>query len=360
MKYNWSSQDLRNDLQTLLRMLKEEQDPLVREKIYQYIDETKAMIIDEEMSDDVVERSFRYDDVELRKLCKEVSTYNMYYPIIRDFRNKIADTFIKYKQKAKKQQVELSQDDIVELIHELFKSTNKEFYQMFLEMYKRNDKHIRFYSSEPISSSGRMFFIPGLNKQYIEIARKSGHEALLTLAHEEGHAIASAMNQERYMGLDTTFCEIESTFFELLANDFFYDELKLEVFPQEMLNLLGKSYDTSNEILGTVNIARRLFSMNNPTLNELQKLDYDLAVRVENIICYDPSITSDVNYVFSHIVAIELFELYKEDKDLALSILKEIIQRKKDQTEYQSIITNVSPNKSLVKHKDRIMTRLNE
>ena len=65
--------------------------------------------------------------------------------------------------------------------------------------------------------------------------------------------------------------------------------------------------------------------------------------------------TDDImRYLFGYICAVELFETYKEDPELALDLYKKIIKRKKNQSEYDSIYDNITPVKSLNKHINRL------
>ena len=61
-----------------------------------------------------------------------------------------------------------------------------------------------------------------------------------------------------------------------------------------------------------------------------------------------------MKYLFSYLVAVELFEAYKEDQDLGINLFNKIINRDKEQSEYQSIYASVTPVKSMRKHIERL------
>ena len=59
-------------------------------------------------------------------------------------------------------------------------------------------------------------------------------------------------------------------------------------------------------------------------------------------------------YVIGYIAAIELFEIYKQDKDLAFNLLKRIVSEDDTKTEYQRIVENVNMTEHVDEHVKRI------
>ena len=375
MEYYWDSKTLRKDLKTLEDLLKQEQNPVVRERIVEYIGEIKTTIIDEEtpLQDTSVETKSSVDN--LIEVCKLTPYYELYYPFLEEFKNRLREFFSQYETKLireKKETSSLSKEDIIELVHELFKSTNKEFYEAYSRLYKERKKHIRFKEAKTKALAqdpciGGTIFLPGLNKPYVHVDNfnptKRKTDALLTLTHEEGHAVASLLNTDRYFSNHSFFKEIESTFFELIGNDFYGKTLKDKSFARTALGYLEGSYYEAYHAVNKKLLADKLFAMGIPLDENIRIKDKALEtiymdVLEDDGLSQDNIVENEIKYSFSHLVAIELFELYKEDKDLALHLLKTIIERGKEKSEYKSITSIITPGKSLIKYKDGLIKRI--
>ncbi|MBO5376636.1 MAG: hypothetical protein J6A52_07305 [Bacilli bacterium] len=375
MEYYWDSKTLRKDLKTLEDLLKQEQNPVVRERIVEYIGEIKTMIIDEEtpLQDTSDETKSSVDN--LIEVCKLTPYYELYYPFLEEFKNRLSEFFSQYETKLireKKETSSLSKEDIIELVHELFKSTNKEFYEAYSRLYKERKTHIRFKEAKTKALAqdpciGGTIFLPGLNKPYVHVDNfnptKRKTDALLTLTHEEGHAVASLLNTDRYFSNHSFFKEIESTFFELLGNDFYGKILNDKSFARTALGYLEGSYYEAYHAVNKKLLADKLFAMGIPLDENIRIKDKALEtiymdVLEDDGLSQDNIVENEIKYSFSHLVAIELFELYKEDKDLALHLLKTIIERGKEESEYKSITSVITPGKSLIKYKDGLIKRI--
>lgn len=375
MEYYWDSKTLRKDLKTLEDLLKQEQNPVVRERIVEYIGEIKTTIIDEEtpLQDTSDETKSPVDN--LIEVCKLTPYYELYYPFLEEFKNKLREFFSQYETKLireKKETSSLSKEDIIELVHELFKSTNKEFYEAYSRLYKERKTHIRFAEAKTKALAqdpciGGTIFLPGLNKPYVHVDNfnptKRKTDALLTLTHEEGHAVASLLNTDRYFSNHSFFKEIESTFFELIGNDFYGKILNDKSFARTALGYLEGSYYEAYHAVNKKLLADKLFAMGIPLDENIRIKDKALEtiymdVLEDDGLSQDNIVENEIKYSFSHLVAIELFELYKEDKDLALHLLKTIIERGKEESEYKSITSVITPGKSLIKYKDGLIKRI--
>lgn len=358
MNYTWDSSDLRKDLKELEKRLEQENDPIIREQIYGYIIETKIIIIEEEL---IQEKPTETDY--LSEIYRTSPLFIMYYPIIETFISRIKgiedqiDIFKLLKNPDENKKFLLTPKDSIELIHEFFRTTPKEIFDIHNRIYRRK-KHIRFDNCKIPETKGEMIFIPGVNKPYITISTDQNDSGLLiSMSHEEGHAVASLINPNRYQRDEHSFySEIESLFFELIADDYFENELDSETFKNEKLIELLDFLETATMIIEQKNIADIGFKQKNPTAAAI-KID-------KSILSCDTSTDSGVciiedymKYAISYIVAIELYELYKEDKEQAVEKLKNILNRGESDSEYQNIMTTVTPNKSLVKFRNRLITK---
>ena len=96
------------------------------------------------------------------------------------------------------------------------------------------------------------------------------------------------------------------------------------------------------------------YRLGNPDEEYLKKIIKDEPLK--SMIDETPgtSFEDDIKYLFCYIIAIELYEAYKKDKNTAIEMLKEILTRNEKETEYQNITRIVTPNKSLIKFKNYI------
>lgn len=353
MIFNWTSKDLRNDLRTLEKMLKEETNPEIREQLYKAIVEAKRAIICEELE----EQEEDYHPKALFDLYDEAAMFEMYYPMIKEFVSKLRytmDTF-SFNSPIRPWNLNLTEKDMFELMHEFFKTTTKEIKDIYDEINKCK-KRIRFQSVDCYEPHGSMLFIPGLNKPYITIGIGEDKSSIMpTFAHEEGHSIGSILNPLRYTESEhSIYVEIESIFFELIGTDYFSKELNNEEIKKQQFHKMQSLFFQAEEILLERRLATAGFKQHNPDKDNIKLEDNDLIFTLKDITIGGCTFKRDINYVVSYIIAVELYELYQEDKELAIDCLKRIVQRGKEKSEYLNITGIVTPNKSLIKHKKRI------
>lgn len=210
MKFYWDSKSLRRDLKVLERKFKEERNPGLKEELGNYIAMIKKQIFYEEVEDEKDEEQECLDNI-----TTEVPAFEMYYPYIKVFKQKL-DRFVEMAYYPKKEDARkrfLKKEEIVELVHELFKSTNKEIYEKFCSIYNNRYQTIRFLDKD--AGYGRMIFIPGINKPYTSLGNPTSESyrlSLITATHEMSHGVYSLINPRRYTEDDYFFQEIETSF----------------------------------------------------------------------------------------------------------------------------------------------------
>lgn len=358
MKYFWSTKTLRNDVKLLERMYKEEINPRIKEEIAACINEAKAYIFEEEVED-----KDKIDDLDA--LCRAIPIFQEYYPYISEYRKKLQSYVDKEYEKetemsenTQEKNRKLSKDDVMDLVNELYKSIGGEIYQQFSKIFKNRFNNTRFQKQVERPS---MIFIPGLNKPYMTLMSPEDdtyRTVLLSATHELAHGTASLINPRRYYGEEYYFNEIETFFFELVAQDYFACELNDKGFYDDAKCILLSQTDISEDILWTKKIADKRYKLGNPSKEKLlEKLTNKvLKSLIEGDIYSEPD--DDIKYLFSYIVAIELYEVYKVDKYLALEMLNSIIDKKENESELESIRKIVTPNKSLIKYKNYIERKI--
>lgn len=358
----WNITTLRNDLKNLEALLRKEKNETIRNQIKRYVAETKRIIIEEEIND--------YDEGYISKnrlidLYRTVPIFELYYPILEEYSKKLRqDEKIPYyfeQDTEENEHLSFNNQEMLELVHELFKTFPIDIRNLHNKVYERED-HIRFNKMQNENQDGRIIFIPGLNKPYLEVGENDNKRIMLsTLVHEEGHAIASLLNSKRYKDDNCGyFLEIESIFFELIGNDYFKKELNNPAFSLDSLYKISSFDYIAKKILEQKRLATECFKKHNP-INPTQTLkDESLRQCLFDLNLNGNLINSYMKYLVGFIIAIELFEIYKKDQELAFEYLKDIVKNSTDENEYEQITRNVTPNKSLIKFKKRITKSINE
>lgn len=358
----WDIKTLRNDLKTLEALLRKEQNETIKTQIKSYIAETKRVIIEEEING--YDKQYVTQN-RLIDLYRTVPIFELYYPIVEEYLKKLkkAEAIPYYFEQDTEENEHLpfNNQEMLDLVHELFKTFPSDICNLHNRVYERED-HIRFDKIPRENREGRIIFIPGLNKPYLEVGEKDNKRIMLsTLVHEEGHAVASLINPRRYTDDNCGyFLEIESIFFELIGNDYFKKELNNPAFSLDTLYKIS-SYDyIAKKILEQKRLATECFRKNNPINPNRHLTDDSLRECLIDLNLNGCQINFYMKYLVGFIIAIELFEIYKKDKELAFEYLKEIVKNTTSENEYEQIARNVTPNKSLIKFKKRITKSVNE
>lgn len=283
------------------------------------------------------------ENIEVLNLFKEIekTSFDMKDILLKDYTNLTKTKFLwKYIENAsrldttfipniKEKEFKLSNKDLIEILNDFFKNaTDKKTYELFLKIYKDNKKSIHIINKENYYP-GDTLYIEYFNKTYIQIYKSNTFDDITTLAHEFGHAIQYNTNYNiNYFKNLSAYVEIISVFFELLANEYFYKtEFKN--------NAILSEYDLFIDNIGSCKDLKEEFKI----LNKVSIKDYEnkliLKERINNYIKELPInyinyfidlIPSDFYiYSFAFIVASNIYNIYKKDKEFAFLILYEII-----------------------------------
>ncbi len=350
----WSINDFRRDFKELKKKYRECDNVVEKEKIinqmmtlcsaitfFEYdIHSDYDLITDDSGNLKIVNNTIEEE--------KELSTYfvnnikfDMYHPFFYKFRKELNCLKDVDEFSFKNNEVQLNRKDVIELINEFFKHTNKEMYEYYLKFDKRK---INYLKNESVDK-GITYASPGVNRFYINVGEDGDkRRQLKTLIHERGHVIGQMINSDRSENKDF-FSEIEGLFFELIAGDYFAKELNDTSFYNYQLNDTLMFYKAANKVLRCKEVSSKTFNNMSKTKSPFDLFkEYSKGEDLSRI-----DIPKDTRYVFSYLVALELREVYYKDKDMAFDLLKRIIGKNEEKTEYQRIIENVTPSKSLVK-----------
>ena len=277
-----------------------------------------------------------------------VSKYELYYPFIQEFRDKL-NTILKIKEYEFKVpgKLNVSRDDLLDIVEDVFKSTTKEIYDLYVRIGRNS---INFDETRDYED-GESFYFPVVDKKFIEVGGKGNQEgAIWTIPHEAGHVIGHMINNNRNVKQDH-FQEIEGHFFELISLDYLQDNVDYEYFNGLMKRRLFEYYNDSKKEVAFKKVIDNTFD-NLPTTDDPYDYYEKLIKNEEDYGDFD--VPDNINYVIGYIAAIELFEIYKQDKNLAFNLLKRIVSEDDTKTEYQRIVENVNMTEHVDEHVKRI------
>ena len=375
---SWSTDNFRDILKEYERLYNQTDNDKDRDKLLDYICNMKYEIAIEELTKfereklDNKDESSNINNVltdedelnldkttcfgELTHDIYDMSKYINIYPYIEEFKTKLKNLLkydsYKFREPGK---LKLSKNDIFELIHDLFKSTTKEIYNKYLELEKEKDSIVELDASID-TNDGSSYYFPIVNKRFISVGTKGDSEELLsTLAHEFGHSIGSMYNGDRYVNGDF-FLEIESQFFELIANDYFANKINKNYYEGLSKEILYDYYSNAKGFIANRDILDEVFNKLNTVDNPYEYYTF----LVDNNTDYKTiDIPEKTKYLFGYIVALELFEIYKDDKELAIELLKNIICKDDNRTELSRITNNIDINSRIEKHVKRLRLERN-
>ena len=359
----WTITNIRRDLSTLRKRYRESSDLKEKEIILKQIRSLMRHACDIEFSrhskpvkiseiqdvNDIMSNE-KNSEMELTEAMLYVAEYELFYPylrrlvkVLKDIEN--IDSFV-----FEEDSYRLSNKEILELTHDFFKFTTDEIYRYYSKI---NSKQIRF-NTDMVAGEGYTYFVPGLNKAYIDVGVCGDKRRTLnTLTHESGHVIGTFINNKR---LDNTdfFFEIESLFFQYISEEYFANVLEDNTFIHFGAQRMLEYYRDVSRLLRFKEAAKKTFDGmirgENPyTLFE----EYSDGEDFSNL-----DVDSVVRYTISSLVAEELKEVYDQDKRAAFDLLKQIVRSNKKRTELQRITDVVSPGESLIRVKKKTLKRI--
>lgn len=317
MQYNWSKYNLLDRLDEL-KKIKKGVSKKERILINQNIDFLKGNIEELENNpnnelsylDRIIMATYYFDDHDFLK--DDIKNFALY----------LTDLKVKEFEYNK---ISISQKELLQITHDFYKSQDKEIYNKFMESYKYRRNHLRFINESDYC--GTTYSIPYFNETFIEVINTPDINMLYSLIHEYAHAIAFHFNPNSFMDYNRYFTnEIESTFFELVASDYLKKNVNV-----------GSEYEAIyNDFLTTINNCVdltdylkliELYSKNKIRTNRgLRKIAYEECdftnLYYENLMEITPSALTP--YVIGYLFAVELYELYKFDKEKALYNFKKM------------------------------------
>ncbi len=338
MNYNWGINNLINDKKNLKEMYKKETNLVKKYELLRYIDDLNTLIKMKKLKIENIalnnsfithykpylwnERYYNlinyYYETSLKKFKQIKLTTTDLENAIKDYLN---DANLEY----------YSLDACFEIAREVYGDTNNSIYKYFMQIYKNRHEIVKERNNlyDENVFVGSCLYIAGVDKPYIEIHNMAGLEKVNTVIHEIAHSIMRLKYPNRAFDENDRFTEeIESTFFELVFQNGI----------GQLINQLDSSFQTAETTFSTY-IASQEVNMHQKIMQEIKnnkieinnefykklKTKYKITKNQANYYI-NQEISDFGQYVIGHMVALELYKIYKQDKKEALKILDKIIK----------------------------------
>jgi hypothetical protein len=285
------------------------------------------------------------------KTLSSLPNYRVYLPYVYDFICKLDSYKIDEEEIVRVNNSDYTEKDMYDLSREFYKQVGGKFFTAYKEFDKEKKNRINFCNFDSVDST--TYYIPGINSFYINLgALNDDRDFIEAFIHEAGHIISAKINNKRYNS-NNIFTEIESLFFEILADDFLYKETGDIYFKDMEKDKVDKYYYEGN-IIDIMYNAYETIIDNAKDIDDPNKLFDDICNDEGLIKAEEVNVDIVMKYVFSYICALELVEIYKQDKEKALHLLDNIISDNRNITEYEKIVKSINP----CEHLDGYIKRL--
>lgn len=327
-KYYWDMYQIQNKIKILEELLLKETNHQRRSLIQDDIILLKNFI------DETEEEKLPSKTPKLLDCYQYIKEYlnesTFFWSEFRKFSEILDDAFSDdYIENLQIPRMTLSKDDILSLTHDFYKNLNPFIFKIFMKHFYRRFNHTNITSSSIDNCSGFSLCLSNRDESYIKIVKENTIEDVITSIHEYEHSISSSINYNHIR--NRLFIEFDTQFIELIAQDYLKSITNNKGIPILRYNDLVKRFLESNDICDLISLISAEKEQKTPfTSNKMLK---DVALNKCNIdpddvslLLYENSddLTSD-NYLLGYLLAVELYKIYKDDKDKALHLLKKII-----------------------------------
>lgn len=119
--------------------------------------------------------------------------------------------------------IDLNKDDVLNLIHDFYKTRSSNFYNYFLNAFNKRNTNLQI-KNNPFESSAITYHLLSEKESYINLGRTNTIFDLINLVHEYGHVITFLMNPDFITNPNFTFIrELDGLFFQTQFIDFLID-----------------------------------------------------------------------------------------------------------------------------------------
>ena len=240
---------------------------------------------------------------------RRILKYNTWLPL---------DTLFSMKQ------CNLSNDDILELTHDFYKQFDSYFFKKFMGVFKYRKDIVSFKNYDGGGTLGTCYELLCASTSYIQILRDHNIGDVTTTIHEFMHATSFSINPNHLYDPNKDFLsEFDTTFINLLATDYISQNLKTEQIYANSFNALVDHYNSINSAYILDLIKDEDITSNKDLSSFIKSHEANLEIILHYIKMDLPFYL--FIYSLPFIFAVELYNIYKTDKDKAIYLLKKII-----------------------------------
>lgn len=203
-------------------------------------------------------------------------------------------------------------------------------------------KNIEFYLNNKdfinINNNNENFtiFLRYIHQIYISLNKENTIEDFLTPIHEFMHVNTIVMNPNFYFTIEN---EIPSILIQLITS---YEMKEMHLHYRENVKAELNYFNYIKELINRLNTRLTLIRKNIPNNTKLGYYYYNGYNNKEIKTLYNYDITTMLSTVIAYFIAIELFEIYQNDKKTCINIIEYLI-KSNEKLENKLNITQITP-----------------
>lgn len=261
-----------------------------------------------------------------------IRTYGTYISVIRSFSDQLDLTKISLG-KEKYKNIITSQSGIVTMSTEFYHQFKGVFSNAYDNLAANFRNRLMFRPSNPNERyGGNTFPIYGTREVFMDCIKANTLQDYISHIHESSHGINSIINPGIVWD-EQKYCliEVDSIFFELIGNEFVSSKLD---YLKEGYNIKMRTfydYLYSADLICSKTDMYNELSQNDLNNKRLVRAFYKKEIGYDRTLIKDAmysSISGYMHYVISYLTAVELYLVYRVDKDKALDMLYRIMMLK--------------------------------
>lgn len=345
----WDIEDIKDKKKKLEELYYKETNPDKKYNLYQTIGQLNNsimdMLIDYESVISLNKKNMIYSYESYNNAINESDALFKYFDVIDDLlvNNSFNDLpFVKPNKKSNT----LNMDYIYDTVDGFYKSTNSSVYKNFLKDFNKRLTNLKIQKYIAKGEAGRCGTIYGLDESYITLIKTNDSDVILNMIHEYGHAYANRINPERLTVSNADrVCEFESLFMELIADDYLMDKINSD---DVNTNRYARFYSMAANVnmLGYNKIAADIWvSKECASLHKIYPILKKIDVKPHYLrYCLNHQEVDNNKYILGYLIAIELYYMYKKDKEKALYYYNKFINLNNSQNHYVEICKDIELN----------------
>lgn len=224
----------------------------------------------------------------------------------------------------------LSDEDTLDICRDFYVEQGPFFSKAFDDFYEEAEDHLLFFEPNK-NSEGEMDFVESTGDAFVFSPNYQNIKKPSILIHETEHVIDAYNNPRFYR--NRVIREIGSTFMEMIGCNHLAKLLNLGDDGDKrraQIHIIVKS--TSNFVIKKVNVLHFMSGLRDQSVNQVLRKTRGKFNYTKDFINYmfETNLVEDYYYQIAYLISVELYELYKIDKDKALYILIDIITNGND------------------------------